>query len=305
VKALLHKKISCLGCFLTAAVFVIFLHLISSPAPARAWFSNLPEPAILAHQGGLKEWPSCTMYAFQRARDAGSDVLDLDLHMTADGVLVLLHDTTVDRTTDGTGAVADLTWDQIKDLDAGYNFTLDGKSFPFRGEGLRIPRLADVLEAFPDWKFQIEVKQAPLAIAPKLAEVLRSNDAEDKVLLSCFDENLTKALRHHCPGVAGSATPSEIRNFVLAANLYLEGVISPEYSALQVPLRSDGWNLVTPRIVEAAAKRGVAVLPWTIDRDEDVEVCRQAQVQGFNTNLPTKMEKVRANWSEPGKPLFP
>jgi len=305
MKALLQKKISCTGCLLVGVLILVTMHLIARPAPPHPWYEGLPKPAILAHQGGLKEWPSCTMYAFGQARLAGSDVLDLDLHMTKDGVLVLMHDTTVDRTTDGQGAVAEMTWDELKNLDAAFNFSLDGKkTFPYRGQGFTIPRLEDVLEAFPDWKFQIEVKEAPLEIAPKLAEVLKEHQAEHKVLLSCFDEEMTEALREHCPEVAGSATPTEIRNFVLASLVHLEGVISPDYTALQVPLSSDGWDLVTPRIVEAAESRGVRVLPWTIDSDAHVDICRQAGTDGFNTNLPTKMEGVRANWLHPEKPLF-
>ena len=304
MKALLKTRISCLGCLLVGVAALILAHLVATPAPPHPWFNGLNKPAILAHQGGLKEWPSCTMYAFERAREAGSDVLDLDMHMTSDGVLVLLHDTTVNRTTDGRGAVAEMTWEELQKLDAAYYFNPDGKSFPLRGKGIGIPRFVDVLEAFPDWKFQIEVKQAPLELAPELARVLEQYEAEDKVLLSCFDEEMMAELRRHCPKVASSATPAEIRIFVLASKLHLEGVISPDYSSLQIPLRASGWDLVTPRTVEAAHNRGLYVLPWTIDSEADVEVCRRAGVDGFNTNLPTKMERVRVNWSRPGEPLF-
>ena len=305
MKAILKTRVSCLGSVLIALALLGVAHLIAHPAASHPWYEGFEKPIILAHQGGMEEWPSCTMYAFGQARLAGSDVLDLDLHMTKDGVLVLLHDTTVDRTTNGQGAVAEMTWDELKNLDAAYNFSLDRKkTFPYRGKGFTIPRLEDVLQAFPDWKFQIEVKQAPLEIAPKLAKVLKQHEAEHKVLLSCFDEEMMEALREHCPEVASSATPGEIRNFVLAALVHLEGIISPDYTALQVPLSSDGWDLVTPRIVKAAQNRGVHVLPWTIDSDDHVEICRQAGVDGFNTNLPTRMEGVRANWLHPEKPLF-
>lgn len=304
MRALLQKKISCTGLLAVIAVVLIVLHFIASPAPARPWYENLQTPIIMAHQGGNREWPSCTMYAFHKAREAGSDVLDLDLHMTRDGVLVLIHDTTVNRTTDGQGAIAEMDWVEIAKLDAAYSFSTDRKSFPLRGKGIGIPGLVDVLETFPDWKIQMEVKQTPLTIAPKLAQVLKEHNAEDRVLLSCFDEEMMAELRLHCPRVATSATPNEIRNFVLAANLRLEGIITPKYSSLQVPLFAAGWNLVTPRIVEAAKNRGIYVLPWTIDRDADVEICRKAGVHGFNTNLPTKMERVRANWKRPGQPLF-
>lgn len=304
VKELLQKKISCGGCIALGLVTLALMHIVATPAPPHPWFDDLPTPAILAHQGGLEEWPSCTMYAFERARRAGSDVLDLDLHMTRDGVLVLLHDTTVNRTTDGQGVVAEMTWNEISKLDAAYNFTTDGETFELRGQGIGIPRLVEVLEAFPSWKFQIEVKEAPLEIAPRLAEVLKAHQAENKVLLSCFDEEMMDELRRHCPNVASSATPGEIRNFVLASKLYMEGLVSPDYHALQIPLSASGWDLVTPRTVQAAKNRGLTVLPWTIDRDSDVELCRQAGVDGFNTNLPSRMERVRTNWLHPGRPLL-
>jgi glycerophosphoryl diester phosphodiesterase len=304
MKALLRTRVSCLGCIIVGIVIVAVLHLVATPAAPFPWFDDLKKPLILAHQGGNLEWPSCTMFAFRQARLAGSDVLDLDLQMTKDKVLVLIHDTTVQRTTDGQGAVAEMTWAELEQLDAAYNFTLDGKSFALRGQGIGIPRLVDVLEIFDDWKFQIEVKQAPLELAPELARVLKEYEAEDKVLLSCFNEEMMVELRRHCPDVASSATPAEIRKFTLASFLHLEGLLSPEYSALQVPLRASGWDLVTPRTVQAAANRGLTVLPWTIDTDADLEVCRQAGVAGFNTNLPTKMEGARANWLRPDLPLF-
>ena len=244
------------------------------------------------------------MYAFRKARLAGSDVLDLDLHMSKDRVLVLIHDTTVERTTDGRGAVAEMNWAELQELDAAYNFSQDGKSFSLRGQGHGIPRLIDVLEEFPDWKIQIEVKKGPLDIAPELAKILREYDAEKRVLLSCFDEEMMTELRQHCPTVATSATPTEIRSFMLLSIVHLEGILSPEYTSLQIPLRASGWELVTQRTVQAAKNRGLHVLPWTIDSQMDLEVCRQAGVDGFNTNLPTKMEKARVNWLRPEEPLF-
>ena len=304
MKAILKTRISCLGCVLLALALLGLGHLIATPAAPHPWYGGFEKPIILAHQGGMEEWPSCTMYAFRRAREIGSDVLDLDLQMTRDGVLVLMHDTTVNRTTDGTGAVAEMTWEELKKLDAAYNFTVDAKSFHLRGKGIGVPRLIDVLEEFPDWKLQIEVKKAPLSLAKKLSEVLKEYQAEEKILLSCFDENMMAELRRQCPGVATSATPSEIRFFTLAAFCHLEGVISPKYSSLQVPLRASGWSLVTPRTVAAARSRGLKVIPWTIDSEADVEVCRQAGVDGFNTTFPTKMERVRENWLKPGEPLF-
>lgn len=257
---------------------------------------GLTRPLILAHQGGEKEWPSNTMYAFERARKCGSDVLDIDLQMSKDKVLVLIHDTTVERTTDGRGAVAELTWAQLEKLDAAYNFSLDSKTFPLRGQGIKIGRLDEVLTTFPDWRLQIEVKEAPLDIADELAKLLKAHGAEKRVLLSSFRPDMMAQLRRACPDVASSATPSEIRSLVFASWLHLEGLISPDYCALQAPISRYGLPLVTARTVQAAHARGVTVLPWTIDSDEDVEICRKAGADGLNTNLPTRMEAIRENW---------
>ncbi len=298
-------KRSCLGTVLAAlASASLGLYFTASPATPTAWFKEAPRPLILAHQGGEKEWPSNTMFAFGKAHRVGSDALDFDLHMTADKVLVILHDTTVDRTTNGQGVVAEMTWAQLKELDAAYRFTLDGKTFPLRGKGVRIPRLEEVLEAYPDWRMQIELKDAPSAIAQELAKVLEQFAAEDRVLLSSFDDVMMIELRNACPRVATSASPVEIRALVLASRLHLEALISPKYSSVQIPLQYSGIDLVTKRTVDAAHNRGVKVLPWTIDSDADAETCRTAGADGFNTNLPTKMERVRKNWTDLEAPLF-
>lgn len=270
------------------------------PARPQAWMQGLPRPAILAHQGGEKEWPSNTMYAFERARSAGCDVLDMDLQMSKDRVLVLIHDTTVERTTDGRGAVAEMTWAQLEKLDAAYSFSLDeGKTFPLRGQGVKIGRLDEVFTRFPDWRLQIEVKEAPLEIAGELAKLLKARGAENRVLLSSFRPDMMAALRQACPEVASSATPSEIRMMVFASWLHLEGLLSPNYCAFQVPIARYGLPIVTSRTVQAAHNRGVTVLPWTIDSDEDLRICQDAGCDGLNTNLPSKMVKLRADWPGP------
>lgn len=253
---------------------------------------------ILGHQGGEKEWPSNTMHAFAKSLEAGSDVLDMDLHMTRDKVLVLIHDTTVERTTDGTGTIAQMTWAELEKLDAAYRFSLDeGKTFPLRGHGIGIPRLEDVLTTFPDAKIQIEVKDAPLAIGGELAKLLERHQAEKRILLSSFDPTLMTELRKTNPEVASSATPGEIRTLVFASWLHLEGLLSPDYCALQVPLSRYGLPIVTARTVQAAHARGIKVLPWTIDLDEQVEICRRAGADGINTNLPTRMQAIRTGWT--------
>ncbi|MBT9586200.1 glycerophosphodiester phosphodiesterase [bacterium] len=287
------------GCLAVGASLVMGLGVVywsARPASPVPWFDHAPRPLLLAHQGGECEWPSNTLEAFRQARRVGSDVLDMDVHLSSDGVLVLMHDTTVDRTTDGRGAIRDLSWQQLQKLDAGYRFSQDGRTFPYRGKGLRIPRLEDILRAFPDMRLGIEMKQAPLEAAGHLARLLKQSGAESRVLLSCFDGQMMGAMRQLCPTVATSATPWEVRGFVLASTLHLEDLVSPRYCALQIPLEHSGLTLVSPRTVEAAHRRGVKVIPWTIDTLAEAEICRQAGCDGLNTNWPGRMEPLRSGW---------
>ena len=278
------------------AVILALRVFYAHPAPARAWFQNLPRPLILAHQGGEKQWPSNTMLAFREAAKLGVDVLDMDVHLSRDGQLVLMHDTTVDRTTDGHGAIQEMTWEQLARLDAGFRFSPDGKTFPYRARGLRVPRLEEVLREFPQARLGIEIKQAPLDTVTHLADLLHRYQAENRVLLAGFDPAMVAEQRRQLPGIATSATPSEVRLFWIASYLHLESFTAADYSVLQIPLEHKGQTLVTARLVEAAHARGIKVLPWTLDSDAEVEVCRATGCDGFNTNVPGEMLKFRQAW---------
>ena len=116
-------------------------------------------PLVMAHRGGQGLWPPNTLFAFERAVEMGADILEMDIHASADGVLIVHHDDTVDRTTNGSGAIRDHTLTELKELDAGYHWSADGgETYPFRGKGMRIPTLEEVLEAFPKTRLNIDIK---------------------------------------------------------------------------------------------------------------------------------------------------
>lgn len=290
-------RIARAGCATVIAAIVAVRCFYAHPAPMRVWFDRLPRPLIMAHQGGEKQWPSNTMLAFREAKKLGVDVLDMDVHLSGDGELVLMHDTTVDRTTNGQGAIREMTWEQLSGLDAGYRFSLDGQTYPYRARGLRIPRLEEVLREFPDSRLGIEIKQAPPQTVARLADLIHRYHAEDRVLLAGFEEAMMAEQRRQLPGVATTATPNEVRMFWIASYLHLESFTAADYSVLQIPLEHKGQRLVTGRLVEAAHSRGIRVLPWTLDSDSEVEVARAAGCDGFNTNLPGPMLKYRHTWS--------
>ena len=160
-------------------------------------------PLVFAHQGGEGILPSNTLIAFRESLDIGADVLDTDMHMTRDGVLVLIHDETVDRTSDGSGEIRDLTLSELRELDFGYNFsTDDGQTFPYRGTSRGIVTLEELFSEFTDTRFGIEIKQTTPDAASKLCTHIQEYDYERRVLVSSFSQENMNAFRDSCPGAA-------------------------------------------------------------------------------------------------------
>jgi glycerophosphoryl diester phosphodiesterase len=276
------------------AFVYLVARLLARPAGAHAWFEPRPgehSPLVFAHQGGENLWPSNTMLAFNQSAGLGSDVLDTDMHMTRDGVLVLIHDQTVDRTTAGSGAIRDLTLEQIKKLDAGYNFSLDGgQTYPYRRQGLTIPTLEELFQAYPQMRFGIEIKQTdPITTAERFCALIRQYTMQDKVLVSSFSQENMDAFRMECPEVATSATQEEVLLFYILFRLGLVDLLSPDYHSLQVPEERSGITLLTPQFVSAAHRRGLAVQPWTINETEDLQRILALGVDGINTDNPDRL----------------
>src|SRR5512139_2954475 len=139
---------------------ILFLLTLAMPdAPESAYYRDMQRPLLIAHQGGDGIRPGDTMVAFEHAVQIGADVLEMDAHMTRDGKIVLMHDERVDRTTDGTGLIEDLTLAELKQLDAAYQWSNDdGRTFPYRGQGIQVPTLRELFEKFPEMRYVIVIK---------------------------------------------------------------------------------------------------------------------------------------------------
>lgn len=294
-----RKILSGLGKFLLvfiavgAAIYLIAL-ITAKPAPSHPWFEPRPgdhTPLVFAHQGGENIRPSNTMEAFRHAVELGADVLDADMHLTKDGVLVLMHDQTVDRTTDGTGAIRDLTLAEIEQLDAGYDFSTDeGQTFPYRGQGLTVPTLEELFQAYPDKRFGIEIKQTePVETAKRLCALVRQYQMQDSVLVSSFRQQNMDEFRRQCPEVATSATEEEVRPFFFASLLGMTRAFTPVFHSLQVPEEAAGFHLLTPQFIAAAHERDLAVQPWTINEEADLKRILALGVDGINTDNPDRL----------------
>jgi glycerophosphoryl diester phosphodiesterase len=246
-------------------------------------------PLVIAHRGGMHLWPENTVHAFRQAARLGVDMIEMDLRTTADGVIVVLHDATVDRTTDGSGPVHGLTLDRLKTLDAGYRWTPDdGLTYPYRGQGLTIPTLEEVLAAVPGMRLNLEIKQARPTLVPRLCETIRRFRAQHRVLVASFQAEAVHAFRDACPEVATSATPAEARAF-LAMKMLPAPPYMPPVNALQLPERLGRVLVLTPSLLSAARAANFHVHAFTVNDTGEMRRLLDLGVNGIVTDRPDLM----------------
>ena len=214
------------------------------------------------------------------------------MRLSADGEVVVIHDPTVDRTTDGTGAVRDLPWAALRELDAGYRFVaLDG-THSFRGTGVRLSRFEDVLETFPRMRLNVESK-APEAAAP-LRRIIERHGATHRVLFAAQWESDRKDAR----GYAGpwGSTREQVALFRLAR-------VTPRADILQVPERFKGMAIVTPAFIARAHRRNIPVQVWTVNDAADMRRLLDWGVDGIQSDRPDILAGVLTEWA--GRPPAP
>ncbi len=251
-------------------------------------------PVNLAHRGASSLAPENTIEGFRLAVEAGAGGLELDVHMTRDGHIVVIHDATVDRTTNGTGAVSEMTLEELRRLDAGHNFSPDGgPTRPYRGRGVRVPTLGEVLREFPGVAVNNEIKAGTPGIEEKVLGVLREANALGRALVVSTPHDIVKRFRKVSGGhVSTGASRWEIGVFYISSRFRLERLVRPAYDALQVPLRHRGLPVVTPRFVRAAHARGVRVDAWTINQADEMRRLLDLGVDVIMTDRPGMLAEV-------------
>lgn len=228
-----------------------------------------------------------------------ADILELDVRRTTDDRVVVIHDATVDRTCDGSGAVRALPWSEVRSFDAGYRFRDLAGEPAFRGRGVRIPLLDEVLEAFPATRMNVEAKTP--GVAPLLVETIRRHGARDRVLMAAELES-ARPSRHGYRGPHG-ASRRQIRLFYLLHARPFGALYTPRADALQVPDAWKGLQVVTPRFVEEAHRRNIPVHVWTIDDPADMRRLLSWGVDGIQSDRLDRLAQVLVE--ETGRPPPP
>jgi glycerophosphoryl diester phosphodiesterase len=272
----------------------LYLGMASRPRVSRDYaFFEGPEPRVIAHRGGAGLWPENTIHAFERAVELGVDVLEMDVHATADGELVVIHDPTLDRTTSGTGRVRERSWSEVSRLDAGYSWSADGgHGFPYRGLDIRVPSLAEVFAAFPGSLMNLDIKPRDASVVDSLCRLIRRTGMTERVLVASFHAEAIEAFRSQCPEVATSASPREVRNFLVLQRLYLGRLHRPVAAAFQVPARAGRWDIATARFVRDAKAIHAPVEVFTVNAAEDMKRLVERGVSGIMTDYPDRLLKL-------------
>lgn len=278
--------------------FYLLLVWLSAPMPAHPFFTDhQAEPLVIAHQGGDGLRPSNTMSAFTHAVELGVDVLEMDIHGTADDVLVTIHDATVDRTTNGSGRVQDFTLAELQELDAGYHWpTVAGHvqlgEYPYRGQGIIIPTLEEVFQSFPDIPMVIEIKQGEPSVARPFCDLIHQYGMQDQLLVAAFSKQTLDDFRATCPDVITSAAEDEIRIFYILHRLGISGAYQADTYAFQVPEYSGDFHVLTPRFISNANIHNVDVHAWTINTKADMERFVEMGVNGIITDYPDQLLEI-------------
>jgi glycerophosphoryl diester phosphodiesterase len=292
---------------LRVTLALTFLLLSAAPADAQnPWLQR--RVLNIAHQGGEAEFPSNTMYAFQHSVKAGADMLELDVGVTKDNKVVVMHDTTLDRTTNGHGTIASHTLKQIRKLDGAYWFAggkapydHHAKRHPFRGKGLKVPTLQEVIKAFPKTPINVEIKGRTKAEKPAeyiqnaevLARLLKSSPRRDIIVVS-FQQPAVDRFHQLAPAIPVAPGIDGAARWVLNNESPGEGVV-----AFQLPITytvgSQVFNVTTPENVARAHAQGFAWHTWLSDDGESRQIGTNLIdwcVDGVMTAKPVAFEKL-------------
>jgi glycerophosphoryl diester phosphodiesterase len=256
-------------------------------------FFDVARPVVIGHRGSAGTRPENTLLSFEAALEDGAQILESDVHVTRDGVAVLLHDPALERTTEGRGPVAGHAWDDLRRFDAGHRFCDERGEHPYRGRSIHIPSLEEAFEHFPDARFNLEIKCEGVEGIRATLDLVERFDRADRTLLAAGEDIVMKSLREELarrdvrPAVGAS-----LGDILAAISSALEGGPMPAgVMALQIPATFAGRPLATRELVEHAHAHDVQVHVWTINALAEIEALLDVGVDGIVTDFPGRMAR--------------
>jgi glycerophosphoryl diester phosphodiesterase len=263
---------------------------LAAPRARRHAFHDHAAPLAIAHRGGMGLWPENTMLAFENAAALGVDALEMDIHRSRDGVLVVSHDPTLERCTNGRGAIADLRFDEIRQFDAGWHWSNDGgATHPYRDRGVTIPALEEVFDTFPRLRMIVDNKPRNPEVALQFAELIRRRNLQDRVIIASFYAPNLFAVRDRYPDICTSCSDPEIRLFWFTQFLGFSPFYTPPADSMQIPLAQHRVRIASRRFLRHAAAAGADVHVWTINDDAIARDLLAWGARGILTDYPDRL----------------
>lgn len=245
---------------------------------------SLSRPSAIAHRGGSKLRPENTLAAFEHAVSLGVDACECDVHVSADGEVVVIHDATLDRTTNAHGSVERMTARELAQVDAAHAFGADA-GFPFRDRGVGVPRLADLLDRFRSVPWIVEIKGDRPDVAARVVALIRDLRAFDRVVIGAFSQDVLNAVRTLAPRLPTGASSREARTAVRRAYFRLP-IGRARFDILQMPHRIHGAEVFGEPFVRLARRAGTPVHVWVVDEPGDMRRLLEWGVTGLISDRP-------------------
>jgi glycerophosphoryl diester phosphodiesterase len=253
-------------------------------------FFEAARPLVFAHRGGAALGPENTFAAFDQAMAAGADGLELDVRLSRDGVAVVCHDATLERTTDLQGRLRDYTADELSRADGGYWFE-NGGGHPFRGVGCGIPRLDRLIDRYPRARLIVELKDNTVELARAATAVVRQANAADRVCLGSYWLRAIRAVRAIAPDLATSAAKEEVR-WALYRSWMRWPLKRVPYRGYQVCEVAGMTRVVSPRFIEMSHRAGLPVQVWTVNDEREARRLLSWGVDALITDRPDLMTRL-------------
>lgn len=251
------------------------------------------KPRLFAHRGASGEAPENTLAAFRRAVALGIEYIELDVHLSRDGHVVVIHDATLERTTNGSGTVREQTLAQLQQWDTGYRFSPDGgATFPFRAAGVTVPTLAEVFQQCPGVKFTVEIKPEEPAIEEQVIAVVRACEREADVILASEHDRVLQRVRSFAPDLATSLAYGEVFDFIQRVATGELADYHPPGHAIQIPPEFQGVPLVTEQTLAVAHEFDCEMHVWTINDAHEMARLLALGVDGVMSDFPEVLLEV-------------
>ncbi|MCE7747741.1 MAG: glycerophosphodiester phosphodiesterase [Candidatus Heimdallarchaeota archaeon] len=254
-------------------------------------FLRNDRPLIMAHRGRSAYTPESSYQSFKEAYDLDVDVLETDIRLTKDGIPVIFHDESLDRTTNGIGPIIDYTFDELQAFDLGYWYqdSISGE-YPYRNKEFKILSLVEFLDKFPKIRINLDIKDELKEAPENILDAIISSNAIDRVLLGSFHHKQIRKFRDICIQwrIPTSASPLEVLAFLGHFTLFSH----KKFCAFQVPIKYNFLKIVTPRSIKRAHKWNLAVHPWTINDEQAMMNLLNLGIDGIFTDDPGLLLKV-------------